>query len=135
MNKMECKKKKRKGDKDIPWEYRGYLIRRGRWSFNFPWAAINEQGREVLVDKKLKSLCLKIDKVGDAVEKKTEAGSEYSDEGVTIKLNPVANNRIKDLEACLEEIERVALVSEGVEFYAMLARKGLDGEYVRDPQP
>jgi len=135
MNKMECKKKKRKGDKDIPWEYRGYLIRRGRWSFNFPWAAINEQGREVLVDKKLKSLCLKIDKVGDAVEKKTEAGSEYSDEGVTIKLNPVANNRIKDLEACLEEIERVALVSEGVEFYAMLARKGLDGEYVRDPEP
>ena len=135
MNKMECKKKKRKGDKDIPWEYRGYLIRRGRWSFNFPWAAINEQGREVLVDKKLKSLCLKIDKVGDAVEKKTEAGSEYPDEGVTITLNPVANNRIKDLEACLEEIERVALVSEGVEFYAMLARKGLDGEYVRDPQP
>ncbi len=45
------------------------------------------------------------------------------------------NNRIKDLEACLEEIERVALVSEGVEFYAMLARKGLDGKYVRDPQP
>ena len=43
--------------------------------------------------------------------------------------------RIENLEACLEEIERVALVSEGVVFYAMLARKGLDGEYVRDPQP
>ena len=63
MNRMECKKKKRKGDKDIPWEYRGFLIRRGRWSYNFPWAAINKQGKEVLVDKKLKSLCLKIDNV------------------------------------------------------------------------
>ena len=56
----------------------------------------------------------------------------------TYKLQPVHKSlkeRIDDLEACLEEIERVALVSEGVEFYAMLARKGLDGEYVRDPQP
>lgn len=138
MNKMECKKKKRIGDKRIPWEYRGYLIRRitnWRRSYTLAWAAINKQGKEVLVDKKLNSLCLKIDKAGDAVEKKTEAGSEYPDEGVAITLNPVANNRIKDLEACLEEIERVAQVSEGVEFYAMLARKGLDGEYVRDPQP
>ena len=132
MSKMECKKKKRKGDKDIPWEYRGYLIRRiKRRSYTRIWAAINKQGREVLVDEKLNSLCLKIDKVGDAVAKKPEAG----DEGVTTTLNPVENNRIKYLEACLEEIERVAQVSEGVEFYAMLARKGLDGEYVRDPQP
>ena len=132
MSKMECKKKKRKGDKDIPWEYRGYLIRRiKRRSYTRIWAAINKQGREVLVDEKLNSLCLKIDKVGDAVAKKPEAG----DEGVTTTLNPVENNRIKYLEACLEEIERVAQVREGVEFYAMLARKGLDGEYVRDPQP
>lgn len=43
--------------------------------------------------------------------------------------------RIENLEACLEDIEKIALVSEGVEFYAMLARKGLDGEYVRDPKP
>ena len=134
MNKMECKKKKRKGDKLIPWEYRGYLIRRltnWRRSYARAWTAINKQGKEVLVDKKLNSLCLKIDKVGDSVERELEA----VDKGVTIALNPVGNNRIKDLEACLEEIERVALVSEGVEFYAMLARKGLDGEYVRDPQP
>lgn len=125
MSKMECKKKKRKGDKAIPWEYRGYLIRRRYYSYNYAWTAINEQGREVLVDKKLKSLCLKIDRVGDAVAKK-------SDIELTKKDN---NERVEDLEACLEEIERVALVSEGVEFYAMLARKGLDGEYVRDPQP
>ena len=46
-------------------------------------------------------------------------------------------HRVRSLEAALEEIERVALVSEGVEFYAMVARKGLDGEfdYDRDPQP
>lgn len=41
-------------------------------------------------------------------------------------------DRIADLELCLEEIETIALLSEGVEFYAMLARKGLDGEYDRD---
>lgn len=40
--------------------------------------------------------------------------------------------RIDELEAALEEIERVALVSEGVEFYAMVARKGLDGEFDYD---
>ena len=40
--------------------------------------------------------------------------------------------RVKSLEAALEEIERVALVSEGVEFYAMVARKGLDGEFDDD---
>jgi len=134
MKQMECKKKKRKGDDRIPWEYRGYLIRRitnWRRSYALAWAAINKQGKEVLVDKKLKSLCLKIDKVGDAAAKKPKA----VDKGVTITLNPVLNNRIKDLEACLEEIERVAQYSEGVKFYAMLARKGLDGEYVRDPQP
>lgn len=42
------------------------------------------------------------------------------------------SHRIKCLEAALEEIERVALVSEGVEFYAMLARKGLDGDFNYD---
>lgn len=50
----------------------------------------------------------------------------------TYKRQPVhksLKNRIQDLEACLEEIERVALVSEGVEWYAMIARKGLDAEY------
>lgn len=52
-----------------------------------------------------------------------------------MKVKPSLEERVKDLEACLEEIERVALVSEGVEFYAMIARKGLDGEYVRDPEP
>lgn len=132
MSKMECKKKKRKGDDRIPWEYRGYLIRRiARRSYVLSWAAINKQGKEVLVDKKLNSLCLKIDKVGDAVARKTEA----ADKGVKIALKPDANSRIKDLEACLEDIEKIALVSEGVEFYAMLARKGLDGDYVRDPKP
>jgi len=133
---MECKKRKRKGDKYIPWEYRGFLIRRiKRRSYTRIWAAINKQGKEVLVDEKLKSLCLKIDKVGDAVEKKPEAGLESNDKGVTITLNPGANNRIKELEACLEEIERVALVSEGVQFYAMVARKGLDGEFNYDGNP
>ena len=46
-------------------------------------------------------------------------------------------HRVRSLEAALEEIERVALVSEGVQFYAMVARKGLDGEfdYDRDPEP
>jgi hypothetical protein len=39
-------------------------------------------------------------------------------------------DRVYLLESCLEEIEQVALVSEGVEFYAMLARKALDDEYV-----
>tara|TARA_R100001510_G_C7555410_1_gene137516 strand:- start:480 stop:680 length:201 start_codon:yes stop_codon:yes gene_type:complete len=38
------------------------------------------------------------------------------------------SHRIKCLEAALEEIERVALASNGVQFYAMLARKGLDGD-------
>lgn len=42
------------------------------------------------------------------------------------------SHRVKSLEAALEEIERVALVSEGVEFYAMVARKGLDGEFDYD---
>jgi hypothetical protein len=41
-------------------------------------------------------------------------------------------HRVKSLEAALEEIERVALVSEGVQFYAMVARKGLDGEFNYD---
>ena len=41
-------------------------------------------------------------------------------------------HRVKSLEAALEEIEKVALVSEGVEFYAMVARKGLDGEFDYD---
>ena len=54
--------------------------------------------------------------------------------------NAVAE-RIHKLESCHEEIERVALVSEGVEWYAMMARKGLDGDYIveyrdgGDPQP
>lgn len=42
------------------------------------------------------------------------------------------SHRVRCLEAALEEIERVALVSEGVEFYAMVARKGLDGEFDYD---
>ena len=42
------------------------------------------------------------------------------------------SHRVRSLEAALEEIERVALVSEGVEFYAMVARKGLDGEFDYD---
>ena len=37
-------------------------------------------------------------------------------------------DRVYLLESCLEEIEQVALVSEGVEFYAMLARKALDDD-------
>jgi hypothetical protein len=41
-------------------------------------------------------------------------------------------HRVRSLEAALEEIEKVALVSEGVEFYAMVARKGLDGEFDYD---
>jgi hypothetical protein len=35
------------------------------------------------------------------------------------------------LEACLTEIRDVAAVSEGVEFYVMLAQQGLDGEFKR----
>ena len=42
------------------------------------------------------------------------------------------SHRIKCLEAALEEIERVALASDGVAFYAMVARKGLDGEFDYD---
>jgi len=42
------------------------------------------------------------------------------------------SHRIKCLEAALEHIERVALVSDGVSFYAMVARKGLDGEFEYD---
>ena len=37
-------------------------------------------------------------------------------------------DRVYLLESCLEEIEQVAPVSEGVEFYAMLARKALDDD-------
>ncbi len=37
-------------------------------------------------------------------------------------------DRVYLLESCLAEIEQVALVSEGVEFYAMLARKALDDD-------
>ena len=44
-------------------------------------------------------------------------------------------HRVKSLEAALKEIERVALVSEGVQFYAMVARKGLDGEFNYDGNP
>lgn len=44
-------------------------------------------------------------------------------------------HRVKSLEAALEEIERVAMVSEGVQFYAMVARKGLDGEFNYDGNP
>lgn len=42
--------------------------------------------------------------------------------------------KIEGLETCLEMIERTALVSEGADFYAMIARKGLNGEYERDPK-
>lgn len=35
----------------------------------------------------------------------------------------------------LEEIYRVASISEGVQFYAMLAKKALDHEYVGDTEP
>lgn len=44
-------------------------------------------------------------------------------------------HRVRCLETALEEIERVALVSEGTAFYAMVARMGLDGEYVGDTEP
>ena len=37
-------------------------------------------------------------------------------------------DRIERLEAALREIRDVALCSEGVEFYAMLADKALNGE-------
>ena len=42
---------------------------------------------------------------------------------------------IKLYRNTLEEIYRVASVSEGVQFYAMLAKKALDHEYVRDTEP
>jgi len=43
--------------------------------------------------------------------------------------------RIKSLEGSLREIRDIALVSEGVEFYAMLADKALKEKNERDPQP
>ena len=43
-------------------------------------------------------------------------------------VEAVLQDRVYLLESCLEEIEQVALVSEGVEFYAMLARKALDDD-------
>jgi hypothetical protein len=46
-------------------------------------------------------------------------------------MTKTLEDRIADLEACLRDIEKIALASEGVDFYAMLARKGLDGKYVR----
>ena len=43
--------------------------------------------------------------------------------------------RIKYLEGSLREIRDIARVSEGVEFYAMLADKELKKKNERDPQP
>jgi len=43
-----------------------------------------------------------------------------------LKLHAEAADRIDQLEAALVEIRDIALVSDGVEFYAMLAEKGLD---------
>ena len=43
--------------------------------------------------------------------------------------------RIKSLEGSLREIRDIARVSEGVEFYAMLADKALQEKNERDPQP
>lgn len=43
--------------------------------------------------------------------------------------------RIKYLEGSLREIRDIARVSEGVEFYAMLADKALKEKNERDPQP
>jgi hypothetical protein len=40
-------------------------------------------------------------------------------------------DKVDMLEACLTEIRDVAAVSEGVEFYVMLAQQGLDGEFKR----
>jgi len=45
------------------------------------------------------------------------------------------DQRIQDLEDSLREIRDIARVSEGVEFYAMLADKALREKNERDPQP
>jgi predicted restriction endonuclease len=39
------------------------------------------------------------------------------------------------LKRSMEEIDAVASISEGTEFYAMLAKKALDNEYVGDTEP
>lgn len=39
-----------------------------------------------------------------------------------------AADRIEELEEALRQIRDIALLSEGVEFYAMLAEKALKGE-------
>lgn len=51
----------------------------------------------------------------------------------------IAYDDIRDeflgLKLALEEIDKVASISEGTEFYAMLAKKALDNQYVGDTEP
>ena len=125
---LEQKKTKRKADKECPWEYRGFVIQRQDRPYNYTWTAINKQGRDVLVDNKLKNLCLKIDRLG--------TGLTNMDKTARLEVAIyMLEERIKSLEGSLREIRNIALVSEGVEFYAMLADKALKEKNERDPQP
>ena len=81
-----------------------------------------------MVDRKLKNLCLKIDKLG--------TGLTNMDKTARLEVAIyMLEERIKSLEGSLREIRDIARVSEGVEFYAMLADKALKEKNERDPQP
>lgn len=66
-------------------------------------------------------------------------GSDFDDalmSRVSMDVEALAENfsalteRLQRLSAALTEIRDIARVSEGVEFYAMLAQRALDGEDV-----
>jgi len=113
---LEQKKIKRKEDKECPWEYRGFVIRRkDRRAYNYTWTAINKQGRDVLVDNKLKNLCLKIDKLGT---------------GLTNM------DKIARLEVAIIMLEqRIEALEEALRKIRLISHDTLQDKNERDPQP
>ena len=112
---LEQKKTKRKADKEYPWEYRGFVIRRKDRPYNYTWTAINKQGRDVLVDNKLKNLCLKIDKLGT---------------GLTNM------DKIARLEVAIIMLEqRIEALEEALRKIRLISHDTLQDKNERDPQP
>lgn len=98
---LEQKKIKRKEDKECPWGYRGFVIQRRDRAYNYTWTAINKQGKEVLVDRKLKNLCLKIDKLGTGL---TNMDKTARLEVAVLMLE----QRIEALEDALRSIRQIS---------------------------
>ena len=60
-------KKRRKGDLQYPWEYRGYKIfSSGRRMYNATtWWAVTDTDKPAFLDANLNNLCVQIDKAED----------------------------------------------------------------------